>query len=204
MDPPGVFPRAAHPRRRGEHPTTRFRPMREPGSSPQARGALLPDWYWCREWRLIPAGAGSTRPWWTATSATPAHPRRRGEHCWKERSPHFTLGSSPQARGALTRGLIGARGGRLIPAGAGSTERCHCLTERIGAHPRRRGEHVGAHGGCFDPYGSSPQARGALRRQVRRQRSERLIPAGAGSTSRAFIRSCVVQAHPRRRGEHSL
>ncbi len=51
---------AAHPRRRGEHEPADQREPCDPGSSPQARGALSGVWDAPVGTGLIPAGAGST------------------------------------------------------------------------------------------------------------------------------------------------
>ncbi len=51
--------------------------------------------------------------------------------------------------------------------------------------------------------GSSPQARGARREAIAQAEKDRLIPAGAGSTSRGTPSIWRPRAHPRRRGEHS-
>ena len=132
---------AAHPRLRGEHPSTSNSGVVCWGSSPLTRGARdyplgdrKPD-------RLIPAYAGSTnatlRPAWGCW----AHPRLRGEHYFRLYGAVRHRGSSPLTRGArhgraryrLERGLI--------PAYAGSTEHpTECANHDV-AHPRLRGEH---------------------------------------------------------------
>ena len=52
------------------------------------------------------------------------------------------------------------------------------------AHPRVRGEHAATHDAQVLADGSSPRARGALRRVLPPARRVRLIPACAGSTPR--------------------
>ena len=72
----------------------------------------------------------------------------------------------------------------------------------IGAHPRVRGEHE-VRGTCVpQEHGSSPHARGALRRDGQRFAHPRLIPACAGSTGRLDCSPPGGRAHPRMRGEH--
>ena len=111
---------AAHPRLRGEHPSTSNSGVVCWGSSPLTRGARdyplgdrKPD-------RLIPAYAGSTnatlRPAWGCW----AHPRLRGEHCIFPRPIQRVTGSSPLTRGALFPPLRRCQAPRLIPAYAGS------------------------------------------------------------------------------------
>ena len=113
--------RPVHPRRRGEHSPFLPLPVRNAGSSPQARGTprtLEP----CRSfWRFIPAGAGNTSHIVTLEGATTVHPRRRGEHNGSKSRTTRIAGSSPQARGTLV----------------------HLRTYRLysAVHPRRRGEH---------------------------------------------------------------
>ena len=52
--------------------------------------------------------------------------------------------------------------------------------------------------------GSSPLARGALFKLLHTKVAERLIPAGAGSTSPFLFRTVSAWAHPRWRGEHPI
>ena len=194
---------SAHPRRRGEHSSIGLPCTFRDGSSPQARGAqllLLPR---RPTPRLIPAGAGSTStptPPWTRRTA---HPRRRGEHPTTVWIAPNAAGSSPQARGAPAPRHRLTRGWRLIPAGAGSTQRTTCTRRRARAHPRRRGEHGRASWSAPAPIGSSPQARGAQTIPDRVHEATRLIPAGAGSTTGPRPSAPPTTAHPRRRGEHT-
>ena len=122
--------RTAHPRRRGEHPTTVWIAPNAAGSSPQARGAPAPRHRLTRGWRLIPAGAGSTVDQVHFHPRFGAHPRRRGEHALTMGNNFRAGGSSPQARGAHPPGGLHRRGEGLIPAGAGSTR-----TPRRGSSP---------------------------------------------------------------------
>ena len=55
--------RADHPRIRGEHPKRGVWPVGADGSSPHTRGARLGRSRARRRRRIIPAYAGSTRPW---------------------------------------------------------------------------------------------------------------------------------------------
>ena len=91
-------------------------------------------------------------------------------------------GSSPQARGAR-----------------GPPSRWAPLSW---AHPRRRGEHLPSRVVDHLMTGSSPQARGARADQNGHVRGDRLIPAGAGSTTTGGSTRNSPRAHPRRRGEH--
>ena len=70
-------------------------------------------------------------------------------------------------------------------------------------HPRGRGEHVSAM--AIDPrdIGSSPRARGTLRRRPQGRHRRRFIPAGAGNTTSRHQAAFRQAVHPRGRGEHS-
>ena len=97
------------------------------------------------------------------------------------------LGLPPQVRGALV--LIGTMGIvlRLTPAGAGSTSSESSPTTPPWAYPRRCGEHSWAAwiAGLFG--GLPPQVRGALRGRRWCAATNRLTPAGAGSTSCSLL-----------------
>ena len=138
--------------------------------------------------RIIPACAGETNPQPHAAGRTWDHPRLCGGNrrsCMRGRvrfgsSPlargnagsiegeFYQEGSSPLARGKLTvagppRGLTG-----IIPACAGETRRASPPWWRRTDHPRLRGGN-----GAFLVWptlsrGSSPLARGKLRRTLRR------------------------------------
>ncbi len=68
-------------------------------------------------------------------------------------------------------------------------------------HPRRRGELVCDRWKAFCLAGSSPQARGTLRGRLRGRRVVRIIPAGAGNSTRVGLLGALMTDHPRRRGE---
>ena len=70
----------AHPRSRGEHPTTSRLKTPHPGSSPLARGtpSAIFERLWCAG--LIPARAGNTAGLFPKDAFYRAHPRSRGEH----------------------------------------------------------------------------------------------------------------------------
>ncbi len=152
---------------------------------------------------LIPAGAGNTVSPLMDHCPGAAHPRRRGEHDPCGSRPWRDGGSSPQARGTPPQSLEGRPDSRLIPAGAGNTPRSLQVLSLRRAHPRRRGEHIPAQIADLTARGSSPQARGTQRVLAVEIVKPRLIPAGAGNTAGTSMRALRLQAHPRRRGEHS-
>ena len=69
-------------------------------------------------------------------------------------------------------------------------------------HPRVRGEHWSPVDGVVLDPGSSPRARGALRRRAEEPNLGGIIPACAGSTSVLLVVSPEQRDHPRVRGEH--
>jgi len=73
----------------------------------------------------------------------------------------------------------------------------------IAVHPRWRGEHVGAVAEQERGAGSSPLARGTLRRPAPQPGPPRFIPAGAGNTGDLHRHRHHRPVHPRWRGEHS-
>ena len=173
-----------------------------PGSSPQARGTRLALWWPVVRYRFIPAGAGNTDDPARFFPSHAVHPRRRGEHPVTKHGRQRICGSSPQARGTHTTSLWITRKIRFIPAGAGNT-RCPSGTLfPQPVHPRRRGEHPGAHVEVYALNGSSPQARGTPARGDAGERIDRFIPAGAGNTAWDHSGSLTLPVHPRRRGEH--
>ena len=192
-----------HPRSRGEH-TTAIRDARSAfGSSPLARGTRAEADHPRTLDRFIPARAGNTAPSRHPTSATPVHPRSRGEHRRPRRGRGFSTGSSPLARGTLAaRGRRRARR-RFIPARAGNTEGAESAPDLVPVHPRSRGEHSLAETSTTCMSGSSPLARGTPCSVGARIARHRFIPARAGNTAATAPRRLCAPVHPRSRGEHA-
>ncbi len=71
------------------------------------------------------------------------------------------------------------------------------------AHPRGCGEHGTANSGVYRFTGSSPRVRGTHEADLPPGHQVRLIPAGAGNTSRPAPVSARRAAHPRGCGEHT-
>ncbi len=134
-------------------------------------------------------------------SAAGAHPRSRGEDIGGGAFQLPDQGSSPLARGGLERRCDGRAEQGLIPARAGRTLVHLAPHQKIGAHPRSRGEDPAMRMTAPVSAGSSPLARGGRRRSARLPRRPGLIPARAGRT--ASVQTCerVGGAHPRSRGE---
>ena len=188
---------------RGEHQKRALLSRHAPGSSPHARGARLRVDGCASLLGIIPACAGSTSNVRFPTYAPRDHPRMRGEHYTREPSKLGCRGSSPHARGApLLHRQCGVRRG-IIPACAGSTKLLRFSYTQRGDHPRMRGEHAERMHWMEAHQGSSPHARGAHAPRQAPAPRQGIIPACAGSTSRAVATVQDGENHPRMRGEHA-
>ena len=194
--------RPAHPRSRGENTTHGGWRRSGTGSSPLTRGKprrprRLPD-----PRGLIPAHAGKTRPRRGARWRARAHPRSRGENAIAAGQASAAYGSSPLTRGKPGREHHQPVPSGLIPAHAGKTRNTRILGNKLGAHPRSRGENKRFHD--VGPYclGSSPLTRGKPRRRCPLGNADGLIPAHAGKTVFIPAVASFAWAHPRSRGEN--
>ncbi len=192
---------AAHPRSRGELPFSRRAWEAAVGSPPLARGTHDRGRRLDAEGRLTPARARNSRPGGVACHAVTAHPRSRGELTDYARTTGIHLGSPPLARGTLGPGRRRPRGRRLTPARAGNSSGRPAASRLGPAHPRSRGELVGALGAVLAEGGSPPLARGTRLRHSPHVRHGRLTPARAGNSLLDEERPTVSSAHPRSRGE---
>ena len=192
----------AHPRSRGENPSSGRQLPPVLGSSPLTRGK--PPLYRTERpiLRLIPAHAGKTLQAPGEVGSSPAHPRSRGENCPQRDQELRRWGSSPLTRGKRADRRLDADLRRLIPAHAGKTCQTPDTTvEMPGSSPLTRGKQPG-------PPRSVPGSRlipahaGKTRRQRRRGNSRWLIPAHAGKTSNEPPTFWKPRAHPRSRGEN--
>ena len=107
-------------------------------------------------------------------------------------------------RGARARDRPLSRHERIIPADAGSTYGSTSIPLGSGDHPRGCGEHMHHMPGVDLQEGSSPRMRGALRTQRGRVKTQRIIPADAGSTMYRPLMSPSSADHPRGCGEHGF
>ncbi len=130
-----------HPRERGEHALGSCRQIRSCGSSPRARGTRELEYGFQKRFRIIPASAGNTVVAIVAPKAVTDHPRERGEHTAWNGTWSRTTGSSPRARGTLSRLRMRIDPLRIIPASAGNTFQGTRGKSRSSDHPRERGEH---------------------------------------------------------------
>ena len=178
-----------HPRLRGEHVHAGTGSPVTIGSSPLARGALVPAELAAQAGGIIPACAGSTARRCEPRFRRRDHPRLRGEHKSPTLSSEYAPGSSPLARGARTINGDVVDVGGIIPACAGSTRGSGAALWGARDHPRLRGEHRSAQYFAASSGGSSPLARGALHARCATGIAPGIIPACAGSTSRR-LRLC--------------
>ena len=119
---PGVKARA-HPRSRGENPSTARRIVCHVGSSPLTRGKRRRLVGRAAPTRLIPAHAGKTAPRSPPRSIRRAHPHSRGENYSASARIATRLDSSPLTQGKRRIILPTDRPVRPIPAHAGKTQR---------------------------------------------------------------------------------
>ena len=179
----------AHPRSRGENGSRRHAGRETRGSSPLTRGKHWPTRSVIFTGRLIPAHAGKTDDAKRSMSCFRAHPRSRGENHVTARRTHCATGSSPLTRGKPEDRRERRILRRLIPAHAGKTS---CRRRRCRprpAHPRSRGENSEIRNPSVWRGGSSPLTRGKLRRGGYRRCPTGLIPAHAGKTRTAQVRT---------------
>ena len=143
--------------------------MNATGSPPQVRGKLPKTGAKTRRYRITPAGAGKTRPWYRCSRPCKDHPRRCGENTNSVTIKMRILGSPPQVRGkpALS-----------VPC-----------TQRTKDHPRRCGENAEARAKDTEQMGSPPQVRGKPLHNTAWQYQARITPAGAGKTKFTDIKA---------------
>ena len=178
-----------HPRMRGEHLGYMIEALDAKGSSPHARGAQCLGAPRAEARRIIPACAGSTARMPNRCCRLGDHPRMRGEHATGRSAANLTTGSSPHARGAQGATLAEIKRAGIIPACAGSTTSASTTGSTGWDHPRMRGEHLPPITHQSHLAGSSPHARGAHSRNFEILPASGIIPACAGSTMIAQIKS---------------
>ena len=88
-----------HPRMRGERCVRHACTCPTYGSSPHARGTPHRKAHKALLHRFIPACAGNAKCRCVFINGLAVHPRMRGERCPMNLRNHFTIGSSPHARG---------------------------------------------------------------------------------------------------------
>ena len=137
------FMGGAHPRSRGENADFYSQSERRRGSSPLTRGKPRAPCRCPSQRGLIPAHAGKTPSTRRPSTASPAHPRSRGENQPVEAGWAAVNGSSPLTRGKHPAARVAWTSDGLIPAHAGKTRVLGVLVGVHRAHPRSRGENPG-------------------------------------------------------------
>ena len=151
-----------HPRVRGENWWQPTDDGGEVGTSPRARGKHDYDVAAIAEERNIPACAGKTGFPSIPKGLNQEHPRVRGENTSTPNLRKSQRGTSPRARGKLTRICHCDAPGRNIPACAGKTGDALQVEIAGGEHPRVRGENAWLAEEEKLIAGTSPRARGKL------------------------------------------
>ena len=90
---------------------------------------------------------------------------------------------------------------RFIPARAGNGAWSRSAWSRSAVHPRARGERVDHKSINAIINGSSPRARGTVKREKEGTKAHRFIPARAGNGARSAWIRAIRAVHPRARGE---
>ena len=112
------------------------------------------------------------------------------------------VGSSPLTRGKHIGHLPRGCPDRLIPAHAGKTGHTGYVSNRVGAHPRSRGENGRAHRSTLAGGGSSPLTGENADRDGTVYSVEGSSPLTRGKRRGGARRVRLAVAHPRSRGEN--
>ena len=171
-----------HPRSRGVYHRQCTCTNSKTGSSPLARGLRMMKPRRSGRGRIIPARAGFTVTTPVRRPPPRDHPRSRGVYGAIQRADQLNVGSSPLARGLLTRRLHRVLSARIIPARAGFTTVLRPGAVVYQDHPRSRGVYPVITSKCSLRPGSSPLARGLPVPRDPGDRPPGIIPARAGFT----------------------
>ena len=173
-----------HPRGCGEKGGGNGRGAASLGSSPRVRGKDTTPETDTAAVRIIPAGAGKRACRVSPSPAVWDHPRGCGEKeagLWGRR---IVSGSSPRVRGKAKTRQASRPGAGIIPAGAGKRGFAGPRPRLRGDHPRGCGEKRAWWRRGRTTRGSSPRVRGKATHDAQALNSLRIIPAGAGKSSR--------------------
>ena len=152
---------------------------------------------------IIPARAGFTGQGSLDLLGGGDHPRSRGVYIPAEVLRDAYTGSSPLARGLPRAAGDSLHDLRIIPARAGFTEREHRRGPERTDHPRSRGVYSFSSVPWAPASGSSPLARGLLRRRAADGPGPGIIPARAGFTLQGRRVRATGADHPRSRGVYT-
>ena len=174
--------RRDHPRSRGVYAATPRIAARMVGSSPLARGLQLLSRNGVINMGIIPARAGFTPSQSIPKLTDRDHPRSRGVYINNVAVLINGGGSSPLARGLQAAHENARDHAGIIPARAGFTVSKSGSNLILQDHPRSRGVYQDYPRDRMRKTGSSPLARGLLRREGRDRQRQGIIPARAGFT----------------------
>ena len=132
------------------------------------------------------------------------HPRACGEQSPSSPPGARGMGSSPRVRGAAALGVDLGRLAGIIPARAGSSDPIEKKSRPSRDHPRACGEQEGRSSLQEGKQGSSPRVRGAVGAARADEAEHGIIPARAGSSTRASPSKITPWDHPRACGEQFL
>ena len=200
--PVGVV--SVHPRVRGERPPQKRQTLASIGSSPRARGTLMPLLILFTMWRFIPACAGNAPTARPGSPISTVHPRVRGERPDRDCRRRHVVGSSPRARGTRLFELVHGHVSWFIPACAGNASDGRYKSGKRAVHPRVRGERSPLAIEADGTVGSSPRARGTQPNLPVPDRPRRFIPACAGNAQTHGSTPSMASVHPRVRGERDF
>ena len=192
-----------HPRVCGEHRQGILGADGRRGSSPRMRGTLMAQRATALALGIIPAYAGNTPHSMWKLLLPRDHPRVCGEHWQINRKQPQLTGSSPRMRGTLLGSIRALAFGGIIPAYAGNTAERYLEIAVRRDHPRVCGEHICPCPSAVIMPGSSPRMRGTRIGILIMYETFGIIPAYAGNTCSASMKSPPTRDHPRVCGEHS-
>ena len=132
------------------------------------------------------------------------HPRSRGNNYFSIAEEICSMGSPPLAREQLPFPYTGHRFSGITPARAGTTISFFCRLPISWDHPRSRGNNVCTFSLFCPLAGSPPLAREQPSEKNETDYESRITPARAGTTNSFQITFCLVQDHPRSRGNNSV
>ena len=200
---PSIRSRTVHPRVCGERTDRREIGPELDGSSPRMRGTRGDDAQSDPPRRFIPAYAGNACDHCICSFVPQVHPRVCGERSTRVKSKSPSIGSSPRMRGTQSRGGLGKRCNRFIPAYAGNALLGISRLRGRAVHPRVCGERQ--RDGCHlrPRHGSSPRMRGTHTDGTLDAMPVRFIPAYAGNASAPSPTASSLPVHPRVCGERA-
>ena len=132
------------------------------------------------------------------------HPRACGGNVHGMNTQMVASGPSPRVRGKPRRHHRGRRCEGSIPARAGETGSCPCISTINTVHPRACGGNLPGTVLSVTGHGPSPRVRGKHPVSVSRRVQRGSIPARAGETGLALTYGIWSRVHPRACGGKRL